>query len=192
MTLPQQNTALARPTSFYYLMCQLDRVQYQGDRQGFVLVMSAIHNNPNAPRASAVVHAKPSCTPSPVDIGHQPKRSEEPNQRVTEPPQINAGDPATKSRWAVHHLQQFKRTDAQRSHSGNTGHHNVVAHLFARRIKRPAIRAQHHGRIHRVHEVHTGSKQDGKGEDTAGRSRRLTGSHSWERDDRDLSGGIKS
>ena len=29
MTLPQQNTALARPTSFYYLMCQLDRVQYQ-------------------------------------------------------------------------------------------------------------------------------------------------------------------
>ena len=29
MTLPQQNTALARPTSFYYLMCQLDRVQYR-------------------------------------------------------------------------------------------------------------------------------------------------------------------
>lgn len=29
MTLPQQNTASARPTSFYYLMCQLDRVQYQ-------------------------------------------------------------------------------------------------------------------------------------------------------------------
>ena len=29
MTLPQRNTALARPTSFYYLMCQLDRVQYQ-------------------------------------------------------------------------------------------------------------------------------------------------------------------
>ncbi|WP_225425047.1 hypothetical protein, partial [Lentilactobacillus parafarraginis] len=28
MTLPQQNTASARPTSFYYLMCQLDRVQY--------------------------------------------------------------------------------------------------------------------------------------------------------------------
>ncbi|MDC6078322.1 aminotransferase class I/II-fold pyridoxal phosphate-dependent enzyme, partial [Limosilactobacillus fermentum] len=25
---PQQNTASARPTSFYYLMCQLDRVQY--------------------------------------------------------------------------------------------------------------------------------------------------------------------
>ncbi len=29
MTLPQQNTASARLTSFYYLMCQLDRVQYQ-------------------------------------------------------------------------------------------------------------------------------------------------------------------
>ncbi len=29
MTLPQQNTASARPTSFYYLMCQLDRVQYR-------------------------------------------------------------------------------------------------------------------------------------------------------------------
>ncbi|WP_260248225.1 hypothetical protein, partial [Limosilactobacillus fermentum] len=28
MTLPQQNIASARPTSFYYLMCQLDRVQY--------------------------------------------------------------------------------------------------------------------------------------------------------------------
>ncbi|MBM9561342.1 hypothetical protein, partial [Limosilactobacillus fermentum] len=28
MTLPQQNTDSARPTSFYYLMCQLDRVQY--------------------------------------------------------------------------------------------------------------------------------------------------------------------
>ncbi|WP_260239381.1 hypothetical protein, partial [Limosilactobacillus fermentum] len=28
MTLPQQNTASARPTSFYYLMCQLDRAQY--------------------------------------------------------------------------------------------------------------------------------------------------------------------
>ena len=28
MTLPQQNTASARPTSFYYLMCQLDRVGY--------------------------------------------------------------------------------------------------------------------------------------------------------------------
>ena len=32
MTLPQQNTALARPTSFYYLMCQLDRVQYLATR----------------------------------------------------------------------------------------------------------------------------------------------------------------
>ncbi|WP_225209442.1 hypothetical protein, partial [Limosilactobacillus fermentum] len=32
MTLPQQNTALARPTSFYYLMCQLDRVQYRTSR----------------------------------------------------------------------------------------------------------------------------------------------------------------
>ena len=29
MTLPQQNTASTRPTSFYYLMCQLDRVQYR-------------------------------------------------------------------------------------------------------------------------------------------------------------------
>lgn len=29
MTLPQQNIASARPTSFYYLMCQLDRVQYR-------------------------------------------------------------------------------------------------------------------------------------------------------------------
>ena len=28
MTLPQRNTALARPTSFYYLMCKLDRAQY--------------------------------------------------------------------------------------------------------------------------------------------------------------------
>ncbi|WP_434482189.1 DDE-type integrase/transposase/recombinase, partial [Limosilactobacillus fermentum] len=28
MALPQQNTASSRPTSFYYLMCQLDRVQY--------------------------------------------------------------------------------------------------------------------------------------------------------------------
>ncbi|MCI1956967.1 MAG: hypothetical protein LKJ72_01120, partial [[Lactobacillus] timonensis] len=31
MTLPQQNIASARPTSFYYLMCQLDRVQYRID-----------------------------------------------------------------------------------------------------------------------------------------------------------------
>lgn len=29
MTLPQRNTALARPTNFYYLMCKLDRAQYQ-------------------------------------------------------------------------------------------------------------------------------------------------------------------
>ncbi len=28
MTLPQRNTALARPTNFYYLMCKLDRAQY--------------------------------------------------------------------------------------------------------------------------------------------------------------------
>ena len=33
MTLPQQNTASARPTSFYYLMCQLDRVQYRSKEQ---------------------------------------------------------------------------------------------------------------------------------------------------------------
>ncbi|MCG0715716.1 IS30 family transposase [Lactiplantibacillus plantarum] len=29
MTLPQQNTVLARPTNFYYLMCKLDRAQYR-------------------------------------------------------------------------------------------------------------------------------------------------------------------
>lgn len=29
MTLPQRNTALARPTNFYYLMCKLDRAQYR-------------------------------------------------------------------------------------------------------------------------------------------------------------------
>ena len=28
MTLPQRNTALERPTNFYYLMCKLDRAQY--------------------------------------------------------------------------------------------------------------------------------------------------------------------
>ncbi|WP_225425071.1 hypothetical protein, partial [Lentilactobacillus parafarraginis] len=38
MTLPQQNTASARPTSFYYLMCQLDRVQYRARRLAFPLV----------------------------------------------------------------------------------------------------------------------------------------------------------
>ncbi|MDA3723946.1 hypothetical protein, partial [Limosilactobacillus fermentum] len=36
MTLPQQNTASARPTSFYYLMCQLDRVQYHWSTPFFV------------------------------------------------------------------------------------------------------------------------------------------------------------
>lgn len=29
MTLPQRNTALERPTNFYYLMCKLDRAQYR-------------------------------------------------------------------------------------------------------------------------------------------------------------------
>lgn len=33
MTLPQRNTALARPTNFYYLMCKLDRAQYQQKRK---------------------------------------------------------------------------------------------------------------------------------------------------------------
>lgn len=37
MTLPQQNTASARPTSFYYLMCQLDRVQYPRLQHAFKL-----------------------------------------------------------------------------------------------------------------------------------------------------------
>ena len=36
MTLPQQNTASARPTSFYYLMCQFDRVQYPAMTQALL------------------------------------------------------------------------------------------------------------------------------------------------------------
>ena len=48
MTLPQQNTASARPTSFYYLMCQLDRVQYHYPsnitRQQFELIRPALEN----------------------------------------------------------------------------------------------------------------------------------------------------
>ena len=36
MTLPQQNTASARSTSFYYLMCQLDRVQYPAMTQALL------------------------------------------------------------------------------------------------------------------------------------------------------------
>ncbi|WP_206705619.1 hypothetical protein, partial [Limosilactobacillus portuensis] len=36
MTLPQRNTALARPTNFYYLMCKLDRAQYRLSQPPFL------------------------------------------------------------------------------------------------------------------------------------------------------------
>ena len=41
MTLPQRNTALERPTNFYYLMCKLDRAQYQAHYNGNVVSLDA-------------------------------------------------------------------------------------------------------------------------------------------------------
>jgi hypothetical protein len=38
MTLPQRNTVLAKPTNFYYLMCKLDRAQYQYNGKGVLFI----------------------------------------------------------------------------------------------------------------------------------------------------------
>ena len=44
MTLPQRNTALARPTNFYYLMCKLDRAQYRQRLPAFKVRQIARNN----------------------------------------------------------------------------------------------------------------------------------------------------
>ncbi|QFS34262.1 glycosyltransferase family 2 protein [Limosilactobacillus vaginalis] len=41
MTLPQRNTALERPTNFYYLMCKLDRAQYHLVEDGSLIIKNA-------------------------------------------------------------------------------------------------------------------------------------------------------
>ena len=60
MTLPQQNTASARPTSFYYLMCQLDRVQYRLDNaamESFFHIMKVEVMDENFETKTALIEA---------------------------------------------------------------------------------------------------------------------------------------
>ncbi len=60
MTLPQQNTASTRLTSFYYLMCQLDRVQYRLDNaamESFFHIMKVEVMDENFETKTALIEA---------------------------------------------------------------------------------------------------------------------------------------